>query len=119
IRRLAEVCCTKTVQRPSATPAARTASCTTPVMSCRPCPCVSTLSALTIGAGFERRNRWELLSLQELEKRATRGGDVVDPLGDAELVDRRHRVAAAGDGERLRIRDGAGEGFSTLGKGVI
>ena len=56
------------------------------------------------GAGLQHRHGRQRLALEELEERAARGRDVGDAVGDAELVDRRERVAAAGDRERARTR---------------
>src|SRR4030095_4689806 len=78
-------------------------------MSYSPWPRVSTLNCLTIRARFERRDRGQRLALQELEERPAGGGDVVDLVRDAVLVDRRHGVAAACDREALGPRDCAGQ----------
>src|SRR5687767_11124346 len=103
MRRLAEVCRTKSVQRPSSSFASRTSDATFAVISCSPCPGVSTENCLTIGAGFERRDGREGLAFEELEECATGGRDVVDAAFQAELVDRGHRVAAAGDREGVGL----------------
>ena len=62
------------------------------------------------GARLEHRDGRQRLAFEELEERAAAGGDVADPVGDAELGDRRERVAAAGDRECRRCRDRLGDG---------
>src|SRR3954451_3548775 len=91
-------------------------------MSCSTGPAeepTTVLGMLLIGARLERRDRRECLAFEEFEERAAGGGDVVDVAGDAELVDRRDRVAAAGDGVSLRFRDGARERLGAFGKRVV
>src|SRR5581483_492043 len=117
--RLAEVWRMKSVHRPSPTPAWRTSAATCCVTSCKPWPGVRTLSCLSIGARFERRDRRQFLALQEFEECATGGRDVVDVRGNAELVDRRDRVAAAGDGVGLRPGDGARQRLGAFGEGLV
>src|SRR5690348_13168141 len=112
--RLAEVCRTYTVHSPSLTAAFSTTRATCAVISCRPCLRVATVNGSTIRPGFERGYRRKRLALQELEERAARRGDVIHVAGDAELVDRRDRVPAAGDGKGLRARDGARERLGTF-----
>src|SRR6476469_9068644 len=84
-------------------------------MSYSPWPRVSTLSCLTIRAGFEGRHRGTCLAFQELQKRAARGRNVVDFVRDAILVDRGHGVATARDGKPLRAGDGARQRLRPLG----
>src|SRR5437870_5547547 len=50
--------------------------------------------------------------------RAARGRDIADAPGDAELVDRRDGVAAAGDREGRRLRDGARDGMRAFGESI-
>ncbi len=52
----------------------------------------------------------EVALLDELERRAATGADVVDLVGEAELADRRRAVAATDDGERARRGDRVGDG---------
>src|SRR6185436_13967405 len=100
-------------------PAFSTRETTCEVMSCKPCPGVSTLNCLTIRARFERRDGGELLPLEELEERAAGGRDVADALVDLELVDRGDGVAAAGDGEALGAGDRLGHRFGPLGERLL
>src|SRR5690242_2351710 len=53
---------------------------------------------------LEHGNRRQGLALKKLEERSAAGRDVADPIADAELRDRRQRVAAAGDRERAAGR---------------
>ena len=48
--------------------------------------------------------------LDELERRATAGADVVHPVGEPELTERRGAVPAADDGEAPTVGDGLGDG---------
>src|SRR5438128_2016881 len=77
------------------------------------------LGMLAIGARLERGDRGECLAFEELEERAAGGGDVVDVAGDAELVDRRHGVAAARDGVGLRAGDGARNRFGAFRERIV
>src|ERR1043165_1492326 len=117
--RLAEVCRMYTVHSPWSTPARRTSSAMSAVTSCKPCPGVRTLNCLTIGARFERRDGGECFSFQELEERAAGRRDVIDIARDAELVDRRHGIAAARDRERFGASDGARERLGAAREGVV
>src|SRR6185295_5138083 len=103
--RLAEVWRTKTVQSPSSIFAARTAALTSAVISRSPGPAVSISNCLTIGARFERGDRGKRLALQEFQERAAAGRYVRDVFLHAEFCDGGERVAASGDGKRLRCRD--------------
>src|SRR5689334_24682210 len=76
------------------------------------------LEMLAIGARLERSDRRKGLALEELEECTACGRDVVDVVGDAELVDRRHRIAAAGDGKRLRLGDRAADRLRAFGERV-
>ena len=62
----------------------------------------------------QRRDAGQRPAAEELERRAAAGRDVRDPVGDAGLLDRRDRIAAADDGRALdvrhRPRDGVGAG---------
>src|SRR6478752_3310266 len=58
---------------------------------------------------LQRRDGGQLLALEELEKRAATGRNVRDVVADAELLDGRERVAAAGDREGLARGDGLGD----------
>ena len=64
------------------------------------------LPAISIGLTphRDRGHAGELLALEQLERGAAAGGDPRDAVGEAELVQRPHRVAAADDRERLRSR---------------
>src|SRR3989440_8883951 len=104
---------------PSSTLASRTACATWLVISCSPCARVVTLNCLTIRARFERRHGGQRLALEEFEERAASGRDVIDVVGDAELVDRRDRIAAAGDRVGLRLCDRARQRLSAFGEGVV
>src|SRR5687768_2356887 len=117
--RLADVCRTKTVQRPSLMEAVRTTDATCAVMSWSPWPGVSKPNCLIIRPGFERRDRREFLAFEEFEKRAAGGRDVADLLVDLELVDRGHGVAAARDRERFRAGDGLRHGLGALGERLL
>src|SRR3954471_10537192 len=64
---------------------------------------------------FECRER---LAFQHLEEGAATGGDVTHVLLDAVLGDGGQRVAAAGDAERIRVGDCAGDGLGALGEGI-
>src|SRR5690349_24530387 len=77
------------------------------------------LEMLAIGARLERGDRRKGLALEELEERTACGRDVVDVVGDAELVDRRHRIAAAGDRVGLRFCDRAREHLCTFGERFV
>src|SRR5690242_11153133 len=77
------------------------------------------LEMLAIGARLERGDCRKGLALEELEEGAAGGRDVVDIVGDAELVDRRHRIAAARDRVRLRFCDRARERLCTFGERFI
>src|SRR5690606_26554077 len=57
---------------------------------------------LSATAGFQRGHGGQFLAFAELEEGAATGRNVADAVGDAVLVHRRQRVAAAGDGERVR-----------------
>src|SRR5438105_10059078 len=114
--RLADVWRMKSVHKPCSTPACRTSAATCSVSSCKPCADVRTLSCLTIRARFQRRHRGKRLALEEFEKCAAGGRDVVDILVEAELVDSRDGIAPAGDAERFRFGDRMGERFRALGK---
>ena len=61
--------------------------------------------AVSCGALLQDLDRRQRLAFEELEEGAAAGGDVADLVGDAVLGDRRQRVAAAGDRERLRLGD--------------
>ena len=56
------------------------------------------------GARFEHRHGGQRLAFEEFEERAAAGRDVADAVGEAELGDRRERVAAARDRERVARR---------------
>src|ERR1700730_3848085 len=88
ITRLADVCRTKTVHKPSAIFAFPTADLTCPVISSNPWPCVSTVNWSIIRARFKRFDGGQLLALEKLQEGAAGGGDVVDLVRNAELVDR-------------------------------
>jgi hypothetical protein len=77
---------------------------------------------------LQRRDGGQLLALEKLEKRAATGRDVRDVVADAELLDGRERVAAAGDRESLARGDGpratrrvpaANSGFSNTPSGAV
>ena len=55
---------------------------------------------------LQRRDGRQLLALEELEERSAARRDVRDAVAEGELLDRRERVAAAGDRERLARRNG-------------
>lgn len=61
---------------------------------------VAPVQSLVLQSRHARQN----LALQELQRRAAAGGDVCHLLGEAQLLDRRRRVATADDGHRPRIR---------------
>ena len=67
-------------------------------------------------ASSRTRDRRELAAFEELEERAAGGRDVGDAVGDAELVDRGDRVAAARDRERGRRGDRLGERLRAAGE---
>src|SRR5262245_42341080 len=69
-----------------------------------------------LGARLKRRDSRQRLAFEEFQERAARGGDVADPVGDAELVDRGDGVAAAGDRKGLRTCDGTRKRFRALGE---
>ena len=68
---------------------------------------------------LQRRHRRKGLALEQLEERPGRGRDVVDALRHPEPVDRGDGVAAAGDGESARRRDGARERLGAPREGVV
>src|SRR5690349_13520053 len=67
------------------------------------------------GALLQDLDRGQLAPLEEFQKRAAAGGNIGNPVGDAELGNGRERVAAARDGERLRFRDGERDGLRAAG----
>src|SRR5204863_3816840 len=67
-------------------------------------------------AFLERRDRRQPLALEELEERAAAGRDIGDPVADLELLDRRGRVAAARDRERLARGDRLGHAPRACGE---
>ena len=75
-------------------------------------------------AGKSRERRWggltgEDLALQQLQAGAAAGGDVAHLLRHARLLHRRHRVAAADDGDAVvHGSQLVGDGKGALGKGV-
>src|SRR5690606_15031725 len=58
---------------------------------------------------LEHGNGRKTLALEELEEGAAAGGDIRDPVADAELLDGCERIAAARDRERVARRDGLGD----------
>src|SRR3546814_8990332 len=75
------------------------------------------------GAGIvrprlERGNRRQFLAFAKLQERTAAGGDVRHRIGDAVFVDGGQGVAAAGDRECRRLRDGTGEGLRAVGEGI-
>src|SRR3989454_7934960 len=72
-----------------------------------------------IRARLKSRPRRQGLALEKLEKRATRRGEVADPVGNAELVDGGGRISAAGDGVGLRVRDRLGDGAGAVREPVL
>src|SRR5262245_35567804 len=67
-------------------------------LSCHSCP--SCLFICQCG------DAWKRTAAQELERRASAGGDVRDAIGEARLLDRRDRIAAADDRRAFHVRDG-------------
>src|SRR5690606_33117795 len=68
---------------------------------------------------LQHRQARERLALDVLEHGAAAGGDVADGLGQAGLVERGHRVAAADDREGAAgggLGEGAGDGEGALGE---
>ena len=61
----------------------------------------------------------EVAELEQFERRAAAGGHVVDVVGEPELGERRRRVAAADDGERLGVGDGLGQGARAGGEAGV
>src|SRR4051812_27526769 len=75
------------------------------------------------GTGVERLSRFccrngghagQLPALPQLERRTAAGRDPRDARGEAELLDRPHRVAAADDGIALAGGDRLGDGLRAL-----
>ena len=54
----------------------------------------------------------EVAVLDELERRAATGADVVDAIGEADLADRGRAVAAADDGETATVGDRLGDAYA-------
>src|SRR6266850_2228187 len=68
---------------------------------------------------FKSRHGRQALAFEKLQKRATRRGDVADLVRNAELVDGRGRISAAGDGVGLRVRDRLGDGAGAVRELVL
>ena len=74
-------------------------------------PLTSGLRRVSHCAGFaERLQARQVAELEQFERRAATGGDVVDVVVEPELGERRGGVAATDDRERLGVGDGLGEG---------
>src|SRR5581483_6225407 len=78
-----------------------------------------TTDRFLLRAALQHRHCRQLLALEELEERAAARGDVADALGDAELVDRGERVAAAGERERLAPGDRVRERLGAAGECIV
>ena len=67
---------------------------------------------------LQHRHRRQCLALEEFEEGAAAGRDVADPVRHAELRDGGKRVAAAGDRERVALRDRFGDRLGAAGERV-
>src|SRR5580658_4932878 len=65
---------------------------------------------------FQHRDRRQGLTFDEFKKRAAAGGNVGDAVLDAVLLDRRQRIAAAGEGKCLAAGDRLGDGARAFAK---
>jgi hypothetical protein len=70
-----------------------------------------------LGRGEQDLDAREDLALEHLERGAAAGGDVVDAVGEAGLVDRRDAVAAADQGVAGALGDRAGQREGAAGEG--
>src|SRR5215468_6456477 len=77
-------------------------------------PLVPSFGLSLTGALLEHRHCRQRLALDELEERATARGDIGDAVLDAVFLDRRKRVAAAGERECLAARDCLSDGAGAL-----
>src|SRR3954466_13112821 len=68
-----------------------------------------TRGASVVGARLERGDRGQRLALEELQERASAGGNIGNIFFQTKFSYGGERIAAAGDGEALRGGDGARE----------
>ena len=71
---------------------------------------------MAAAARLQRRDGGQRPAFDEFQESAAAGGDVADIAGNVEPGDRRQGIAAAGDRERLRMRDGRGQHLGAAGK---